>query len=51
VLVSSWSRGGVVGLDQQPAGFILNLDRDLGERLGVLAVVVSAEQQFAVTGK
>src|SRR5215469_16560238 len=38
-------------LGQQPAGLVLDLDGDLGKRVGVLAVVVGAEQQLAVTRK
>jgi hypothetical protein len=49
----SW-RGGesgalVFGLGDELAGLVLDLDRDLGECLGVLAVVMRAEQQFART--
>src|SRR5215469_2866269 len=51
VLSPCWSGRGVVRLAQQPAGLVLDLHRDLGKRLGVLAVVVGTEQQFTVTGK
>jgi hypothetical protein len=46
----AWS-GRLARLGLQPASLVLDLDRDLGERLGVLAVVVSAEQQLTGSGQ
>jgi hypothetical protein len=35
----------------QPVALVLDVDRDLGQRLGVHAAVVRAEQQFSAIGE